>query len=360
MISIIKKCKFIFYTSIPHAGTTFLFSVLEKNPNISTIMLNDALFSHISKDKSKQGRIRGIKEYYRIISNICSQINTKYDSQKVLRILYDISKYICKEDNYYEYISILIGQKPLIGIREIIICLFQAKMLSENKTISSNITPVFIFDPHSRVDAAIKHKEIIELFQDYVFYSAYRNPVYMTASSIKSNYYINLDVTKRLIMLNVMGFMQNFPKNWKSKYYISRFEDEKLYPEQTFRAICSFLEVDYSDDMLLANEEGPTCRGYTIKGFDTEPVTRKLNDIFSDEDIILLEKIYSRIMTKYHYIDYVKKNIIVDENKMFIKAEKFLKFINRKEFIFSLKEFDKSISNMEEWFFPRLIEKETI
>ena len=81
---------------------------------------------------------------------------------------------------------------------------------------------------------------------------------------------------------------------------------------------------------------------------------------YNDEDIIFLEKIYSKIMTKYHYIDYVEKNIIVDENKMFIKAEKFLKFINRKEFIFSLKEFDKSISNMEEWFFPRLIEKETI
>ena len=360
MISIIKKCKFIFYTSIPHAGTTFLFSVLEKNPNISTIMLNDELFSYISKDKSKQGRIRGIKEYYRIINNICSQINIKYDSQKVLRILYDISKYISKEDNYYEYISRLIGQKSSIGIREIIICLFQAKMLSEKKTISDNMTPVFIFDPHSRVDAALKHKEIIELFQDYIFYSSYRNPIYMTASSIKSNYYVNLDITKRLIMLNIMGFIQNFPKKWKSKYYISRFEDEKLYPEQTFKAICSFLGVSYSDDMLLANEEGPTCRGYVIKGFDTEPVTRKLNDIFSDEDIIFLEKIYSKIMSKYHYINYVEKYSIVDENKMFIKAEKFLKSINRKEFIFSLKEIEKSISNMGEWFFPKLIEKETI
>jgi len=129
----------------------------------------------------------------------------------------------------------------------------------------------------------------------------------MTASSIKSNYYVNLDITKRLIMLNIMGFIQNFPKKWKSKYYISRFEDEKLYPEQTFKAICSFLGVSYSDDMLLANEEGPTCRGYVIKGFDTEPVTRKLNDIFSDEDIIFLEKIYSKIMSKYHYINYVEK-----------------------------------------------------
>ena len=161
-------------------------------------------------------------------------------------------------------------------------------------------------------------------------------------------------------MLNIMGFIQNFPKKWKSKYYISRFEDEKLYPEQTFKAICSFLGVSYSDDMLLANEEGPTCRGYVIKGFDTEPVTRKLNDIFSDEDIIFLEKIYSKIMSKYHYINYVEKYSIVDENKMFIKAEKFLKSINRKEFIFSLKEIEKSISNMGEWFFPKLIEKETI
>ena len=152
-------------------------------------MLNDDLFSYISKNNSKQVRIKGIRKYYKIINDICSQINTEYNSEDILKFLYSISRYICKDFNYYEYISMLISQKSRIGICEIIIWMFQAKMLCKNKLMSDNLTPVFIFNSYSRVDAAIRHKEIIELFENYIFYSSYRNPcsdMFLEVSSFKN------------------------------------------------------------------------------------------------------------------------------------------------------------------------------
>ena len=128
-------------------------------------------------------------KYYKIINDICSQINTEYNSEDILKFLYSISRYICKDFNYYEYISMLISQKSRIGICEIIIWMFQAKMLCKNKLMSDNLTPVFIFNSYSRVDAAIRHKEIIELFENYIFYSSYRNPcsdMFLEASSFKN------------------------------------------------------------------------------------------------------------------------------------------------------------------------------
>jgi hypothetical protein len=218
---------------------------------------------------------------------------------------------------------------------------------------------VFIFDAHSRIDALLKHSKIIEKFNDYCFFSSYRNPLYITASSIKSDYYISSDVTYRLLNMNIFSFLQDISDEWKEKYYISKFEDEKLYPEETFKAICRHFGVDYSSKMMTANETGPTCRGYEIRGFDTEPVTRKLDDVFTEKDMLFLKSIYQIVLRKYRYENYyVDDVILVSDTHFEIANEKYLNHILGKELQENLMKIFVDIKNDEdEWYFPKLIER---
>lgn len=359
--NIITDCKFIFYTGIPHAGTTFLFSVLDKNPEICTIMLTDEFFSfwaenNLSKEKK---RVLGIRKYYSFIEELSKHIDEQFSVIEILKKIKPISDLICKMPNYYKNICMILENYKYVTLREIIIVMFQAKMICEGKKIKSDSHPVFIFDAHSRIDALIKHKKIIEMFDDFCFYSSYRNPVYITASSIKSNYYISQELTDRLLKMNIFEFLQDISDEWKEKYFISKFEDEKLYPEETFKAICRQFGVKYSPSMMLANEIGPTCRGYEIRGFDTEPVTRKLDDIFSEDDMFFLKIVYQFILRKYGYKDYFIEDSFFENKKLFEKVnEKYLMYISKDE----LQDLLIEILNVyktraRKWYFPKLIER---
>jgi len=359
--SIISECKFVFYTGIPHAGTTFLFSVLDKNPEICTIMLTDDLFDFLAKnDFSKEHkRSLGIKKYYSFIEKISERIDEKYSILQVKEIIEPISGLICKMSNYYENICMILDGYSVVSIREIIITLFQAKMICEDKNIKNISHPVFVFDAHSRIDALLKHSKIIETFDDFCFFSSYRNPLYITASSIKSDYYISSDVAYRLLKMNIFSFLQDISDEWRKKYYISKFEDEKLYPEETFRTICHHFGVEYCSTMMTANETGPTCRGYEIRGFDTEPVTRKLDDVFSEADMIFLKSIYQVVLRKYGYEDYFVDDVTFENKVQFEKTdEKYLIHISGEELQENLMKIFNEIKKAEDdWFFPMLIER---
>lgn len=356
-MKILEKCKIIFYTGIPHAGTTFLFSVLNANPSICTIMLKDEFFEYLSKRKGENGRIAGIQQYYDRLRKISLNIKKKYQTEDVVNELKKVSMYLCSDELYIKYLTMILCDKKEATIKEIVISIFQAKMLCENKNPDINYVPVFIFDAHSRVDAFLKHRKIIELFDEYAFYSSFRNPLYMTASSIKSDYYVSKEIAIRLLKMNELLFLHNIPEEWKNKYYISRFEDEKLYPEKTFRAICKTFKVKYSSNMLLVNETGPTCRGYEIRGFDTEPVTRKLDDIFSEDDEKYLMYIYEDVLIRYHYLEN-KRFTTFDTKGLFQRADKFLHFISREDFVDALKMVRKEKNDHCDIFYPKLIEKE--
>ncbi|MBP1549110.1 MAG: hypothetical protein J6A05_03810 [Oscillospiraceae bacterium] len=246
-----------------------------------------------------------------------------------------------------------------ITIHDAVITIFKAKTLSDGKSIDDNVSPVFFFDPHSHLGAPLKHKQIIEGFERVDFLTAMRNPLYTTASSIKKGYYTDKAVTYNLMKSSFMSFVQKYPAEWKNNSYVILFEDEKLFPEDTFRALCSTFSVPYDEKMLTANEEGPTSRGYAIRGFDTEPVTRKLDDIFSENDMKYLYCIFRRIMERYGYKNiYPDLNYSRDCDELFnIVYEKNYMCYEKKYFLEVLAELEKFSSELpDDYFWPDKID----
>lgn len=331
----------IFYTGIPHSGVTFLFSVLEKNPFISTIMLSDDFFEYLTKKYSVgHTRQNGIAIYENIIGKLSENTDQSFDINKVRDVIREFGEFVCEYPDFFDnFCSLTIG-KSSITLHDAVVTAFKAKMLSSGKPVDDNTPLAFFFDSHSRFGAALKHKKIIDSFENPKFLTAMRNPLYTTASSIKKGYYINKSVTYNLMKSSFLSALQKYPVEWKNNSHVILFEDEKLFPEKTFRSLCQTFSVPYDEIMLTANEEGPTSRGYAIRGFDTEPVTRKLDDIFSENDMKYLYCIFRRIMDKYGYPNiYPDINYCEDSDKLFNKVyEKDLICYSKEEFLSALSE----------------------
>lgn len=91
----------IFYTGIPHSGATFLFSVLEKNPHISTIMLSDDFFEYLTKKYSvSQTRQNGIAIYENIIGKLSENTEQSFDINKVRDVIREFGKFVCKSPTF--------------------------------------------------------------------------------------------------------------------------------------------------------------------------------------------------------------------------------------------------------------------
>lgn len=346
----------VFYTGIPHSGVTFLFSVLEKNPHISTIMLSDDFFEHLTKKYSVgQTRQNGIAVYENIIGNLSEDMDKSFDIDRVRDIIKEFGGFVCKHPGFFDnFCSLTLGISS-ITLHDAIVTAFKAKMLSAGKPVDDGIPLAFFFDSHSRFGAALKHKKIIDSFEKPSFLTAMRNPLYTTASSIKKGYYTNKSITYNLMKSSFLGAVQKYPAEWKDNSHVILFEDEKLFPEKTFRSLCRTFSVPYDDIMLTANEEGPTSRGYAIRGFDTEPVTRKLDDIFSENDMKYLYCIYRKIMDKYGYKNiYPDINYSEDSDKLFNKVyEKNYICYDKKDFLDALSELkDFSSKLSDDHFLP--------
>lgn len=346
----------IFYTGIPHSGATFLFSVLEKNPHISTIMLSDDFFEYLTKKYSvSQTRQNGIAIYENIIGKLSENTEQSFDINKVRDVIREFGKFVCKSPTFFDNFCSLTVGKSSITLHDAVVTTFKAKMLSLGKPCDGSISPAFLFDSHSRFGAALKHKKIIDSFENTKFLTAMRNPLYTTASSIKKGYYTNKSVTYNLMRSSFLSAVQKYPIEWKDNSHVILFEDEKLFPKKTFHALCRTFSVPYDEIMLTANEEGPTSRGYAIRGFDTEPVTRKLDDIFSENDMKYLYYIFRRVMDKYGYPNiYSDINYSEDSDKLFNKVyEKDLICYNKADFLdvlSELKEFSSELS--DDYFLP--------
>lgn len=349
-----KKFKFVFYTGTPHSGVTFLFSVLNKNPNICTLMLDNAFFEYLSYIKTGEyDRRIGIKIYYKLLEDVTKNIGIDFDKKKVIKIIEKIYVYISNSKEFISYFKRMISTINELRIENIIECIFISKMFAEGKKIDDSIDPVFIFDPHSHINAVLKHMGLIDLLEDVSFLTSVRNPIYTIASSIKSGYYTDKSIAYNLMKSSVLEFVQKLPDRYKDKYFVTIFENEKLNPENTFKLICEFYGIPYVSEMLKANDEGPTCRGYAIRGFDTEPVTRSLSDIFSNEDLNCLYDIFRKFLEFYNYSISEGK---YDIDKCFLLINNFKCGISRKDFISVLSDIKEFMDKIDEDYkFPKAI-----
>lgn len=80
---------------------------------------------------------------------------------------------------------------------------------------------------------------------------------------------------------------------------IIRFEDAKLEPTASFTALAGFLDVPYTDSMTYCSDSsGRDPRGV---GFSTEPVYRKYEKFFDNNERKLLEYMFSDVYRIYGY-----------------------------------------------------------
>lgn len=83
-----------------------------------------------------------------------------------------------------------------------------------------------------------------------------------------------------------------------------RFEDGKLNPEATFRALAEFLDVPYTQSMTYCSEHGvhdvETLEGNAI-GFDAKSVYKKYEEYANDAERFILEYFSREAMETYEY-----------------------------------------------------------
>ena len=350
--------RFVFYTSMPHAGATFVLPVLNQNPDICVIMLSDEFFFQLAeKTGVERTRQNGIRVYYNWLAKVTENINCVYPLNDALRLLIYIYPILCSTPDFPQVYSARLRSLKQITFKDIVLAVYYAKTLCEGKRFDEQFT-VLVFDAHSRADAAFKHRKLIEQFDNVCFLTTIRNPLNTTASSIKGGHYCSKVTMLHLLRPCYFDYAQSFPEKWKRKFFAIRFEDGKLNPAKTFKTLSNMVGFKYSDIMLESDEEGLTSRGYPVRGFDLEPVKRSLNDVFSKSDIDYLSAVFEKLMLQYHYISSPLTDTCHNMSELFCTAYSSFNIpVCRSDFIEvleSVRQFSASIDRA--YFFPKLIE----
>ena len=176
---------------------------------------------------------------------------------------------------------------------------------SEFKNINLRISPVIVFEPHT-MDRII-FEPLSLTFKYSILLGSVRNQIKRMAS-VYNDWDRWWRRTKGTINWILYHHSSTYTRTqmkkdekFKDKYYVYRFEDLKLYPEETCRAICECLNVPYSDEMMKADYTRRSSFGEVVKGFDTSPLYRKIDHVYSDFDVVRLKIYYDILLKHYGY-----------------------------------------------------------
>ena len=103
---------------------------------------------------------------------------------------------------------------------------------------------------------------------------------------------------------------------FKHKYFVAKFEDCKIKPNDMFRKICSQLCIPFQEKMLYSEApESGNIEGENIKGMDLLPLNRRIDHIFSSFDKLRLDIIYAQMAEHYgyEYFDFAEHDLTDEE-----------------------------------------------
>ncbi len=171
-----------------------------------------------------------------------------------------------------------------------------------NVELNPRVSPIIVWDPHTYADGALEPL-IMNCFPYHMIIGSMRNPLIHTGRQFMRD-----KEAKYLHIWSPYTAALNMHPELRNKYYSYRFEDLKMYPEETSRAICECLDVPYHDNMIdpaVPVTTIPDVPGLKdlkfVKGFDNAPLNRNIDFTYSEFDKERLKIFFDLLLRYYDY-----------------------------------------------------------
>ena len=120
---------------------------------------------------------------------------------------------------------------------------------------------------------------------------------------LKNNIFVHEDYPSRLA--SILSCVNN-PIWKKYETRIIFLESIKKNPKSTLKDLCKWLKIEIEESTLESTFNGLKYNGISnwsksITGFDKSSINRKIGIIFNDDEINILEKLFSNFHSKYNY-----------------------------------------------------------
>ena len=280
-----------------YSGTDFFEGVINGSDHV--LVLNGWFFYESNKDI--------VEKYIQLLQTPDLEIDVQQFLQIALQRVNDV-KFVGWPQMVQVLPQILRHQK-LVPIHQlwkaILIAAMYFSQATEHKNYESRITPVIFFDPHG--GPCSDYFELMKYFKYPAVEATIREPIMRLMRQISSLGIGNTIESLQSTVSSTYSHSKCLP-HWLTEkgFFVAKFEDLKLKPEQTLRAICRVFNIPYTEKLLsgkmgiwgvlFTNEKGEQ-----LKGFDQRSVKRDISHMATTYDMQRLNLFYWPI---HHYFGY--------------------------------------------------------
>jgi len=193
-------------------------------------------------------------------------------------------------DEFYGWFKERYNETQQFTFPELFRAFFIFAYQKDHPDMNPRISPVILWEPHFNNHTIFEPLALS--FPYNMAMNSIREPI-QTAARI-----FELEGSMFIYSDYIMAPHMN--KDLRSRYYAARFEDIKLYPEKTCRAICKVWDIPY-DEKMLKVDCPETNKGQTVRGFDITPIQRPVDYAFSEFDVVRMKIFYDPILKHYGY-----------------------------------------------------------
>lgn len=168
-----------------------------------------------------------------------------------------------------------------------------------DRSINCRITPLIVFDPH--IWQCDIYNEILHQFPYLITLTCVRNPITVFGRCYQYGLIGWDKFQTQYILASDYAHAQFLSDRLKQEYWAFRFEDLKIQPEKTVRAICKHLNIPFEKKMMEVEVPMTDKAGQTVRGFDQAPLHRDVSKVLSDFDQLRLKIFYAPILKYYDY-----------------------------------------------------------
>lgn len=277
-------------------GAFFGLAVLNNNRHIMMRMSSDLFTSCIQGHPLSRTNL----------PEVLMKDTTKVYTLKSLEDLYHSPEFEWKVADFSDFIQWLKNSAiNQFTLPELLRAYFIYKYHKDKPHMNPRIVPVILWEP--RINAINLSAPLVLDFPYRTVLDSMRNPI-ITVGRI-----YRLDGSIFITQYLSVGLLIH--PELRKDYYGYRFEDLKTYPEETCRALCETLNVPYDPDMLNTEEEMQGKDGEaSVRGFDTAPLHRNIDAIYSRFDQCRLQIFFDSMLRHFGYPTFDFEECPMDDN----------------------------------------------